>query len=794
MRSLLTIIACSFHVVPYCMYASLDNSAPLGSDAVSLAQEVSPSKPPVAVLSSPALGGQAPSKPVFEPLDLDLEEEPLPAAFLQGPEYLSSRSLSDQDRSIPWRYREYNASAEDEKLLEFLQSFCRTQKVPVKFYTDLSAIIVSGDFKDIKPQMFLDRLVEAYGLTWFFDGNMLHIDSQDNMESLYLNLKTGRSADRLRYLINTMGLKASNYTIRFLENNNMFYISGPKQFVANIEELVDKENSVEQQVQSETTVRIFPLKHAYAQDITVNYNQETITIPGVATTLQELMSNLDDNSEFVMNSKASQPRSKKLKGQGLGRQNPKDAASLDKNKEDDESAQAKAGAKKDSSFVAQRKNVLIRPDVRNNAVIIRDSLEQMPVYEAIIEQLDQPQQVITITAAIVDISSAYTRDFGVNFFDWKKVDGRGQLSVGPSGASALPTDGFNLAGRILSNNDEFLGRVQALEQENHAKVLARPSVVTFNNMEAVISQDETFYVRVNGDREVDLFDVHAGTVLKVTPSIVGQGEGKDPRIRLLISIEDGSSSSSTQVDNIPRTQKSFINTQAIVGQNQSLLVGGYFRENNSEDESGIPILKDIPIIGMAFKKKVHKKGTVERMFLISPKIVALEDLHNKELDGYIKKEDPFKLMKAKPALQDRAHVSRAGKRHSAELEADPVMAEDIGALDEASWLDFDSNPQVRSDMEGAYRSDSQKRVRQAQQGLGAQVAVSKEALNDSIDNDPFSIEMMSDDPVFNEDTADPALNALYKAQNAFLLKSRLAYRFRGKSYRVAAIAPSCSVF
>lgn len=803
MRSRLAILLLSACVVPRALYAegghnnkfkATSQPLPISAPVLSLpdwatgpAQEEDEEGFAESNVGTPKATGPW-SGPKNIQINLEEEDDRAVEGAEEPSDIFSSRKASDKERSVPWIYDEYNAIAEDESLLELLQNFCRNQKIPAKFYTELGDIEVNGNFKNIRPQRFLDRLSEAYGLTWFFDGNMLHIDTQDNMQSLYLNLKTGRSADRLRYLLSTMGLKASNYTIRFLENNNMFYLSGPKQFVENIQELVEKENSVAIQSRAETTVRVFPLKYAYAQDITVNYNQESISIPGVATTLQELMNNMGENSELVVN-KRTGSKSSKLKGKGLSRQRPK--TDPNKNKSDDEPLKpTNPTGQEDEDFVAAQRNVLIRPDIRNNSVIIRDTVEQMSLYETLIEQLDQPQQVITITAAIVDISSDFTQELGVNFFDWNKTTGQGQLSVGPGGNATLPSDGFNIAGRILSDNDEFLGRVQLLEKDNQAKVLARPSVVTFNNMEAIISQDETFYVRVDGDREVDLFDVHAGTILKVTPSIVGLAGDPEPKIRLLINIEDGSALS-TQVDNIPRTQKSFINTQAIVGQNQSLLVGGYFRERETHDESGIPILRKLPIIGLAFKKKTQVKGTVERMFLISPRIVPLEELQSKEYEPYLKKPSPFKHPEPRSMLRDNTYVSQANTSGPIDPAWDHATANTPEGMDAQTWLEFERNPAVNKQLEDTYRADAQKHRRTRKGLAGNSQAIGPNTRSHLRPHDAADpLELASDTSAFNDDVTDPALDALYKAQDAFLLKSRLAYRFRGKAYRSAAHAPS----
>ena len=71
------------------------------------------------------------------------------------------------------------------------------------------------------------------------------------------------------------------------------------------------------------------------------------------------------------------------------------------------------------------------------------------------------------------------------------------------------------------------------------------------------------------------------------------------------------------------TDTSSIATQALVYEGQSILVGGYFTEGYADGDSGVPVLKDVPIVGHLFKNYSKKKTISERLFLITPKIIRL---------------------------------------------------------------------------------------------------------------------------------------------------------------------------
>ena len=126
-------------------------------------------------------------------------------------------------------------------------------------------------------------------------------------------------------------------------------------------------------------------------------------------------------------------------------------------------------------------------------------------------------------------------------------------------------------------------------------------------------------MRVAGRDEVDLFKVSAGTTLRVTPHVFQ--EGQDVRIKLLVQIEDGQILPQEQVDAIPVVERSSLNTQALIVAGESLLIGGMVRERTTEGVTKVPLLGDIPLLGHLFKTNTDVAERVERLFLISPRLV-----------------------------------------------------------------------------------------------------------------------------------------------------------------------------
>jgi type III secretion protein C len=109
-------------------------------------------------------------------------------------------------------------------------------------------------------------------------------------------------------------------------------------------------------------------------------------------------------------------------------------------------------------------------------------------------------------------------------------------------------------------------------------------------------------------------------VLRVTPLIVDEADRK--RIKLAVRIEDGNVLEE-RVDNIPVVERHRLSTQAIIGEGESLLIGGHTRESTLRSDSAVPVLSDIPIAGALFRGKKATSFKTERLFMITPRLVSM---------------------------------------------------------------------------------------------------------------------------------------------------------------------------
>jgi type III secretion protein C len=278
-------------------------------------------------------------------------------------------------------------------------------------------------------------------------------------------------------------------------------------------------------------------------------------------------------------------------------------------------------------------DVRISVDPRLNAIIVRDSAERMSHYQTLIDALDVEPQMVEIEASIIDISTDKLKEMGV---DWRGIKGNEEFLVGsadglsPAGVVTGGGEGGILS-FVTGNSYQFIGKIEALEKDGAAQIVSQPQVVTLSNVEAAFDNSSTFFVRVQCDEEVDLYDVSVGTSLRVTPHVFK--DNGEVKIKLLVRINDGSQQAQ-QVDNIPVVSHSTINTQAIIQANESVLVGGLVREVSSESENRVPILGSIPLLGRLFRSEREHKERVERMFLITPRLINSSRLSSASSDKF----------------------------------------------------------------------------------------------------------------------------------------------------------------
>jgi type III secretion protein C len=561
---------------------------------------------------------------------------------------------------IPWRQQPVSIAARELPLKDFLRDLFAGQGISV-FVSESVTGNVNGKFQGPAQNVF-ESLVKSFALIAYFDGSMVYVYASGEGTSRAIPVSSTHMPSVVRAL-DAVKMFDSRNTIQALVSEGLLVASGTRRFVDQVEQVA---RTVQGQASAAPAAfRVFQLKYAWAADATVNYAGRQVNLPGVATMLRSLLGSPARDGAYLAppardpanpyqegNTRMLRPTAARLGGTGmtlLGEAQtppplapqpgaPPGAAPQPSGAPRDVGMQTLApdeffSVVADSRVPLNSPNVRIESDRRLNAVIVRDSKERMVYYEELIKALDVEPQLIEIEATIIDINSDRLRELGINWrFNGKHADvlfGRGDASDRalardtPSGQITPQGAGLFLS-TIIGSADQFISRINALADDNAAHVVARPQVITMSNVEAVLENNRTFYVRVPGAYQVDLFNVVAGTTLRVTPHLVE--EGGQMRIQLLVNVEDGdfATDPNSRVDQIPVVNKSSINTQAMVINGESLLLGGMARSETSKNTTKVPVLGDIPGLGLLFRSTRDQTTKTERMFLISPRLVSAQ--------------------------------------------------------------------------------------------------------------------------------------------------------------------------
>ena len=523
--------------------------------------------------------------------------------------------------SMPNGGRPISVTAREQPIAGFLQDLFATMDVPAAISPALGGS-VNGSFSGPAAKVLRD-VSRVYNLVTYYDGAVVHVVPASELSRRTFAINASMSERAMREIFD-LDLTDTRNTVRRSGDGNLI-VAGAPRFVAQVDELVraaQARQSPQNQPGAAADFRVFYLRYAWAHDVTMTIGGRQIVVPGVASTLRSLVDTRHYRPlgrETLL--KPTQPslRGKGLAGQGVA-VDAKPTRDDVRGDQVDRLVNALSHVARPEEETAQPTTTMPEPfqvrieaDQRLNAIIVRDSTERLARYEQLIAALDVEPQSLEIEATIIDVNVDRARELGVNW-RWNN-DGReaafnGSLPLaGPGGVASV----------VMGSVGQFIARIRALQTDGAARVVSSPQVVTLSNVEAIFDNSSTFFVRVAGREEVDLFNVSAGTSLRVTPHVFRDAD--QTRIKLLVNVEDGSISG-RQVDQIPVVERSTINTQALIAEGESLLIGGMVREVSANSTDKVPGLGDVPVVGNLFKSRESSTTRIERMFLITPRLAG----------------------------------------------------------------------------------------------------------------------------------------------------------------------------
>ena len=522
----------------------------------------------------------------------------------------------------PWVDAPFSYYAANKPLKAVLQEFAAGFSLSTDLPPSLIDI-VSGRFNVNSPTEFLDRLAGTFGFTWFTYSGTLYISYNKDMlvRSIFTN-STGPS-NNLRQVMTNLGLLDTRFGWGELPDQGIVVISGPPAYVRLIESTIAALPSAPGGQQ----IALFRLKHASVEDRIITFRDREITTLGVANILRNLVMGASSPSGMrtVVNPNTSNTAPNAQSNTPNGNMTG-DAAGVQQ-KANSSAQTNSAGGAATQTVGAARIKPSIQSDSRINAIIVQDTPDRIPMYKQLIEQLDVPTPLIEIEALIIDVNTSRLAELGIS---WNAVGGGQRAALGFGNVSGTPdsktisfvasgASGVNPSTIISSGADYFVARLRALEQQGDASIQSRPSILTTENLGAVIDLSETFYLQTTSERSTLVTPITAGITLRVTPRLVGDGDAQ--MVRLSVDIEDGQIKQATTVGGVPSVIRGVVSTEASVYKHESLLIGGYNSIQSVKGTDKVPMLGDLPLLGPMFSWTSDSVQRRERLFLIRSKVL-----------------------------------------------------------------------------------------------------------------------------------------------------------------------------
>ena len=504
--------------------------------------------------------------------------------------FLSSHSAA-QAAEIPWKLPSYTLVARNMDLRVALDTFAVAEGLSVVMSPSVTGVF-SGEFKEVAPSEFLDTLATTHNLIWYYDGAALYLYGAGEIATLLIDLQYMKAGE-VQTMLAELGVEDARFPLKTTSDEELVMVSGPPRYVALVAEMIAKADSLrEKRTFTEVEARIFPLVNTWADDIAfkVNSPESVQTIRGVAHILEEVMNG--DNGALAHDAALTN-----------------DFSALE--------------ARQMAAF-----RPMIRAENRLNAVIVRDVVSRMGMYEALIRQLDIPQKLVEIDVTVVELSKKDALDWQLSLSLSTSRDrtsaGIGQNAANLFGPEALVGKGLAGALTHIHSSYNLAASLTALREKGKARSISRTSLLTVNNLAAELTDTQSYNAKIVGTEVASLEEVSAGTKLQVKPRILPSASTEVPnRVWLSLELDDGGFETIT-VEAMPMKRTSTLQTQTAVFEDESILLAGYLRDIEENAGWGIPYLRDIPLIGWLFGGKSTRQETVQRMFVLTPHIVDLD--------------------------------------------------------------------------------------------------------------------------------------------------------------------------
>jgi type IV pilus assembly protein PilQ len=276
-------------------------------------------------------------------------------------------------------------------------------------------------------------------------------------------------------------------------------------------------------------------------------------------------------------------------------------------------------------IMSKRGDVIM--DDRTNTLIITDLANRQEPISRLIDNLDEQTPQVVIEARIVETDREFERDLGIIW----GVQGTASTALGTQTPWSFPHTGtvsydVNLpspatAGRLGISFGNVLdsftldAQLDAFELNGDVKVLSSPRIATQNNQKATIEQGTQIPVVSTTATQINVEFISASLKLEVIPQITREGT-----VIMDLKVDNSSPDFVNRVGDVPPILTERAQTQVLVADGGTAVIGGIFKLNDSVTQAGVPGLSKIPGLGWLFRSKSINRKNTELLIFVTPRI------------------------------------------------------------------------------------------------------------------------------------------------------------------------------
>ena len=297
------------------------------------------------------------------------------------------------------------------------------------------------------------------------------------------------------------------------------------------------------------------------------------------------------------------------------------------------------------SLLSERGRVIV--DERTNTIVLTDTDDKIAQFRGLIEQLDVPIRQVLIEARIIIVNADFREEMGVRWGGIGATFGNNHANAfggtlesldstpgdplaffGAGGTTDIqenlmvdlgvtnPSGSFAL--EYLSSNVLINLELSALEDTGQAEIVSQPKVITGDKQPALIQQgQEVPYQEATASGATATAFQEAVLKLEVTPQIT-----PDNQIIMDLNITQDSIAAVDQASNVPILNVTELQTQVLVGNGDTIVLGGIYQTEQITNITKVPFLGDIPYLGRIFRSELNDQSKRELLIFITPRILT----------------------------------------------------------------------------------------------------------------------------------------------------------------------------